>query len=59
MITKEELQELLEALQYSTAQLNDLADGWSHQELFEPLRDTIERNNQLLQKHNHHPGESP
>jgi len=41
---------VVEALASSTTQLKDLANGWAHRELHEPLATTIERNEKLLKE---------
>jgi hypothetical protein len=40
----------VEALTHSTTQLKDLANGWAHGELHEPLADTIKRNEKIFNK---------
>jgi hypothetical protein len=41
---------VIEALASSTTQLKDLANGWPHGELHEPLATTIKRNEELLKE---------
>jgi hypothetical protein len=41
---------VIAALQHSTTQLKDLANGWPQRELHEPLATTIKRNEKLLKR---------